>query len=251
MIDFLQNDNNDIKDIIDIIAEKKSLAKVIIEKDMWVSYVLDYLFNRCKYKDYFEFKGGTSLSKGYNVIERFSEDVDIIIDSKILGESISSIINGDISRNQKQKKANELNAKALNFYENVLVPLFSKEMSEELNRNVKVRLVKDELSIYIDYQSLFQDNYILPSVKLEIGPLAAWSPNEKKIIKSYIQDYYPNLCANSSFPVLITLPKRTFWEKAVILHQEANRKDSKIPSRYSRHYYDLFKMAPTQIKLMH
>ena len=85
MIDFLQNDNNDIKDIIDIIAEKKSLAKVIIEKDMWVSYVLDYLFNRCKYKDYFEFKGGTSLSKGYNVIERFSEDVDIIIDSKILG----------------------------------------------------------------------------------------------------------------------------------------------------------------------
>lgn len=60
MIKFLNNELEDINEIIRLVAMKKSLPEAIIEKDMWVSYLLDYLFNRCKYRDYFEFKGGTS-----------------------------------------------------------------------------------------------------------------------------------------------------------------------------------------------
>lgn len=66
-------------------ANKKKVNEAIIEKDFWVVLVLDYLFNKSKYKDAFTFKGGTSLSKGYSLIRRFSEDVDLILDWTIFG----------------------------------------------------------------------------------------------------------------------------------------------------------------------
>lgn len=62
------------------VAEEKGLSEAIVEKDFWVCFILDYLFTRCPWKDNFVFKGGTSLSKAYNLIQRFSEDIDLIID---------------------------------------------------------------------------------------------------------------------------------------------------------------------------
>ena len=244
---FLRNSTEEINELIILVAQKKQLPEVIVEKDLWVSYVLEYLFNRCTYKDFFEFKGGTSLSKGYNLINRFSEDVDIVLNSRVLGIDIETVLALE-SKNQKQKKADELNTKALEFYETGLVSLFETEMNAELNKPIHVSLNKEELAIYIEYPSSYSDGYIRNSVKLEMGPLAAWTPNEKRTVKSFIQEFYPNLFFNSEFVVLITMPKRTFWEKAVILHQEANRKEGKIPPRYSRHYYDLYRMFSSYVK---
>lgn len=208
---------------------------------MWVSYLLDYLFNRSEYGKYLEFKGGTSLSKGYGVIDRFSEDVDIVLDSRILGFDLDGVLSLS-SKNQKRIKADELNDRALQFYTSVLIPKMIMGIAQELNKDIEVTLSRDDLSIYVKYPCSFSDDYINSSVKLEIGPLAAWTPNEEVRIRSFIQEIYPQLCDSRDFPVLITLPKRTFWEKAVILHQEANRRDGKVPRRYSRHYYDIYKM---------
>ena len=61
-------------------AAKMGLTDAIVEKDFWVCFVLDYLFRRSKWKNDIAFKGGTSLSKAYGLIERFSEDIDIILD---------------------------------------------------------------------------------------------------------------------------------------------------------------------------
>lgn len=244
---FLNNNLEDIKEIISLTAEKKSLPETIIEKDMWVSYLLDYLFNRSDYRQYLEFKGGTSLSKGYGVIDRFSEDVDIVLDSKVLGFNMDEVISLP-SKNQKRVKADELNEKALDFYSSKLIPEMTDKINQEVNKNIEITLSREDLSIYVKYPCSFADDYINSSVKLEIGPLAAWTPNGKVLISSFIQDYYPELCDNPKFPVLVTLPKRTFWEKAVILHQEANRKNGSIPIRYSRHYYDIYKMYFTDIR---
>lgn len=248
MIKFLNNELEDINDVIRLVAMKKALPETIIEKDMWVSYLLDYLFNRCKYKDFFEFKGGTSLSKGYGVISRFSEDVDIVVNAMAFADIDINEIVGLFSKTQKRKKADALNEQALEFYKKKLIPVMYEDIQNEINKEIEINLDEEELAIYVHYPSTYKDTYINDSVKLEIGPLAAWTPNEKVNICSFIQEEYPTLCENKKFPVLITLPKRTFWEKAVILRQEANRKNGKLPNRYSRHYYDLYRMFSTKIK---
>ena len=69
-------------------AEAMKMTDAIIEKDFWVCYMLDYLFHRCEWKDHIAFKGGTSLSKAYGLIERFSEDIDLILDWRVLGYGI-------------------------------------------------------------------------------------------------------------------------------------------------------------------
>lgn len=70
-------------------AQKMGMNEAIIEKDFWVCLTLDYLFHRCKWKDVFTFKGGTSLSKCYGLITRFSEDIDLILDWRAIGYSLN------------------------------------------------------------------------------------------------------------------------------------------------------------------
>ena len=76
----IQLEKNDREVLFSRTSEKKGLNLTIVEKDFWVCFMLDHLFHDCKYKDAFVFKGGTSLSKSYHVIERFSEDIDLILD---------------------------------------------------------------------------------------------------------------------------------------------------------------------------
>lgn len=91
MLKFLNNSLEDIDDVIVDVATSLKLPEVIVEKDLYVSYILDYLFSRSEYKDYFEFKGGTSLSKGYGLINRFSEDIDVVLKSEVLGEDLEAL----------------------------------------------------------------------------------------------------------------------------------------------------------------
>ena len=153
---------------------------------------MDYLFNRCQYKDYFEFKGGTSLSKAYGLIERFSEDVDIVLKAEILDADLESIITSD-SKSQKNKFSNELNEKALCFYKEKLIPVLEKDLHEEINKLLEIRIDESDLAIYIKYPSYQSNAYIRNEIKLEMGPLAAWTPFESRRIRSFIAEEYPDL----------------------------------------------------------
>ena len=247
MIKLLNRNFEEINEVIEATSRKSGLASSIVEKDLWVCYILDYLFNRCEYKDYFEFKGGTSLSKAYNLIDRMSEDIDVVLNSKTIGFTFSKdLLN--ISNNQKNKQVEQLNNKALEFYKNTLLNVITNDISKEINKELKIYLNDEELAIYIEYPSSYNNSYVKNAVKIEIGPIASWTPYENKVIKSYIAEYYPNMFSDDGFNVRVTLPVRTFWEKAVILHQEANRESGKIPQRYSRHYYDLYKMYYSNVK---
>lgn len=85
-------------------------------------------------------------------------------------------------------------------------------------------------------------------VKLEIGPLAAWTPSQPATITSYLAELHPQLFASPSTVVATAAPERTFWEKATILHQEANRPEGKaMPKRYARHYYDMYKLGHSDV----
>ena len=222
-------------------AAKKNLNVAIVEKDFWVCLTLDYLFQYSKWKDAFAFKGGTCLSKVYHAIERFSEDIDLILDWRILGYTIDE---------PWQKRSN---TKQLQFIEESRQRLYrflKTEFLDDFMQGMK-NLTGISINAYIDpndpgtvifaYPSMHSDPSILNVIKLEIGILASWMPLTSGFVASFVAEVYPTLFAVSKTRVNVTTIERTFWEKATILHQEAFRPvDSKVPLRYSRHYYDLF-----------
>lgn len=99
------------------------------------------------------------------------------------------------------------------------------------------------------YPKLFNELGLIQTIRLEIGALAAWTPTKFVEIMPYVAQHYPVLFEQKSTTVRAVAPERTFWEKATILHHEANRPEYlEIPKRYSRHYYDLYQMSKTKVK---
>ena len=106
----------------------------------------------------------------------------------------------------------------------------------------------DSQTVLFRYPQIFADQSLLQEIRLEIGPLAAWSPSGDKPITPYAAEEFPKAFRMPSTLVRTVEAKRTFWEKATILHREANRKNGRLPLRYSRHYYDLHMLCNTSIK---
>lgn len=241
-------DNKELELIIQNTSNKLKISSAIIEKDLWVCIILKYLFNDFKYKDNIVFKGGTSLSKVYNLIERFSEDIDIALDWKLLGYNEDELYSS--KSNTAQNKINkDVNDKTKNFLKEVFVPI--------LEEDFKKILLGKEFSFYIDdideqticfaYPKNYNDDSILQIIRLEIGCLAEPKPSKRFKIKTYIEQAYPNKF-DEAIEVLAVDSLRTFFEKITILHREANRINGNYPSRYSRHFYDIYKMLQTDIK---
>lgn len=138
-----------------------------------------------------------------------------------------------------------INQKASIFIKNTLLDEIKTGLSDLLGFDVDMECDKTEENIIVfKYPRLYSNDSILNTIRLEFGPLAAWTPSEVIRVSPYIDDYYPNVMNQSFSEVLTVKPTRTFWEKATILHHEAYRpSSSKIPDRYSRHYYDLYMMS--------
>jgi len=105
----------------------------------------------------------------------------------------------------------------------------------------------DPHTINVSYPAAFAAEYIRPAVRLEIGPLASWIPSNVHIIEAYAAQSFPATFSDPTCAVVAIEAERTFWEKATILHQEAHRPGT-MPVRYSRHYYDLHKLAESPVK---
>ncbi len=225
-------------------AARMGMNAAIIEKDFWVCLTLDYLFHKCRWKKAFAFKGGTSLSKVYNLIDRFSEDIDLILDWRTIGYGYSEPWEKR-SNTQQQKFIDESSNRVTAFLKNDFLPVFKADMAEYTGRSISVYIGDDDPgTVKFGYPRTFKDSSILQEIRLEIGALAAWTPTQLADIHPYAADYYPRVFSQTSTQILTTTAERTFWEKATILHQEAHRPESsKIPERYSRHYYDLYCMA--------
>lgn len=240
---------NDRKALFHNTAAKMGMTDAIIEKDFWVCYMLDYLFHRSQWKEKIAFKGGTSLSKAYGLIERFSEDIDLILDWRVLGYGIDEPWKN--RSNTKQDIFNkEANARAEVFLRDTFLPAIIADLTDELGENVKCYIdAADPQTVKIAYPNSFSDTSILQEIRLEIGALAAWTPVKNATITPYAAEQYERLFEEPATEVLTVLPERTFWEKVTILHREAFRpEDRPFPARYSRHYYDLYKMMQTPVK---
>lgn len=240
---------NDREALFQNTAAKMGLTNAIIEKDFWVCFMLDYLFHRCKWKENIAFKGGTSLSKAYGLIERFSEDIDLILDWRVIGfEKNEPWERRSIS---KQNLFNEdANERTAVFLKDTFMPSVMADLQNELGFSINCYIEEtDPQTVVFAYNRSFEDSSILPIIRLEIGALAAWTPAEEKTITPYAAIKYPKVFEEPTTNILTVLPKRTFWEKVTILHREAYRPENKtFPSRYSRHYYDLYCMVNSPVK---
>lgn len=153
--------------------------------------------------------------------------------------------------NTKQDFFNkEAGTKTEAFLKNEFMPAVIADLQNELGCNVNCYIEDDDpQTVVFAYNRSFDDISILPVIRLEIGALAAWTPAAEKTITPYAAEQYGRLFKQPSTEILTVLPKRTFWEKVTILHREAYRpENSTVPTRYSRHYYDLYCMANSSVK---
>lgn len=224
-------------------AAKLGTTPAVIEKDFWVTWVLARLFGQAELARLLMFKGGTSLSKAYRLIERFSEDIDLILDWRVLDVADPPVAP---SKTQQGKLNEAVNEKANAYIGDVLLPQVAAMLGGTCTCELKSGAPH---VVMIHYPAAFSDAYHLPYVQLEIGPLASWVPYEQREIVSYAAEAFPHVFERASCMVNVIKAERTFWEKATILHQEAHRAGGKpLPERHSRHYYDLARMAASAVK---
>lgn len=232
------------RDLFSETAARKGMAPAIVEKDFWVCWTLGRLFAHTDLSRLLMFKGGTSLSKVFNLIERFSEDIDLILDWRMVVGDDDPLAKRS---NTKQEALNKMiDDKAMDYIGDELLAMISRAVDPVC----RCELATDDLhALNVRYPAAFSDAYLRPEVRLEIGPLAAWMPCDHYRIKPYAAETFPRLFKQADCAVQAIRAERTFWEKATILHHEANRpEDNPQPLRYSRHYYDLAIMAASPVK---
>ncbi|MEA1892551.1 MAG: nucleotidyl transferase AbiEii/AbiGii toxin family protein [Campylobacterota bacterium] len=231
------------KDLFSETASKMNTVPSIIEKDFWVVWTLEKIFLDERLNRILMFKGGTSLSKVFDLIGRFSEDIDLILDWNLVTEQNPQDSRGANKQDKYNKKVNKT-AKA--YIENNLLPI----VSELVEPTCSCKIDEDNPhNINISYPVHFHDDYLRPEILLEIGPLAAWLPFDSFEISSYAAQKFPQVFAKAKCRVNAIVAKRTFWEKATILQNTALRPEEKpLPPRYSRHYYDLALMSLSTVK---
>ncbi len=248
MSKLLEISNEELELVIQNTADKFNMSKAIVEKDLWVCMILKYLFSKFKYRDSIVFKGGTSLSKVYKLIERFSEDIDLALDWKVLGYGKKEPY--EDRSNTKQLKFNDkINEDTKVFLRNEFLPVLQNDFKEILNHKIYSFYIDefDEQTICFDYPKHHKDSSILQVIRLEIGSLAETIPASNQQIKTYIEEMYPEIF-DENIEVVTVDSLRTFFEKITILHREANRVNGNYPKRYSRHFYDIYKMILTDIR---
>lgn len=237
------------QDIFSEVAAKLGMRPTIVEKDFWVCLVLKLLFEKSPFKESLVFKGGTSLSKVHGLIERFSEDIDLVLDWKLIGfgKGLEDPLQNFDSKSKQDTFNKKLNQLGVDFISNTLCPQVDELLRKEEIGLYAVVDEDDRNAIDIRYPAAFSEAYIRPEVRLEIGPLASWVPSQWYTIHPYAFDVVPKVFENPTCKVLAIAGERTFWEKATILHQEAHR-PGEIPLRHSRHYYDLYKLAQSPLR---
>ena len=223
----------------------------IVEKDFWVCFTLDYLFHKSPWPRSFIFKGGTSLSKAYHIIERFSEDIDLIMDWRLLGYGIREPWE-ERSKTQQDKFNKKAVADASEFLTRTFAPRMEADMCDLIGQDIAVRMDpddKEQCTVNFFYPHVFNTSYVRQEIRLEIGPLAEWVPSHDVVIRSITAEQFPATFKHSDTLVPTVDVERTFWEKITILHKTAASYSQKgIPSRYARHYYDLYKMSCSDVR---
>ena len=232
------------RDILETAAARAGRPAVILEKDIWICWVLRVLFSIPDRRP-MAFKGGTSLSKVYGIIDRFSEDVDIAIDYRAFADGFDPFAPG-VSRSRIARFGDRLKSSVAGYTRNVVGPALEAAAGRlPTPGRHAVRLGDEGERAWFAYPSAVENplGYLASEVLLEFGGRNVIDPNER-------HEIVPDIAALASdleFPtatVTVLSPARTFWEKATLIHVECHRRRLAAgPERLSRHWFDLACLA--------
>ena len=231
-------------DILRTVATRSRRSAVILEKDIWVCWVLQALFSMPDPHP-MAFNGGTSLSKVYRVIDRFSEDVDVTLDYHHFDDAFDPFADG-VSRNQIRLFSERLKGRVGRYIRDVIAPALdgaAKRLAP--NGRYHIQVGNDGETIRIAYPSAVEepDSYVSSEVLLEFGGRNVIDPNERHAIIPDIAALVPDLDYPAA-TVTVLSAARTFWEKATLIHVACHRRQlANKPDRLSRHWFDLMCLA--------
>jgi hypothetical protein len=235
--DYLSLSREDRLEALGVAATVSGRPVHLLEKDIWVVWAIDGLFSSVL-GEHLVFKGGTSLSKAYSVIGRFSEDIDVTYDVR---ELIPELVGDDApipkTNSQTEKWRAAIDDKLTAWVRDTALPIIS---SHAATTGVDVKITADGGNIYIDYDPLAKGTgYVPPRVTLEFGARSTGEPCEARQIACDAVESLPVLTFPTAKPKVM-LPKRTFWEKATAVHVYCLRGTQ--ADRYSRHWHDLVRL---------
>jgi len=229
-------------------AEKleSPLPAPVIEKDFWVCWILFLLNDIPELNGNITFKGGTSLSKAWGLIDRFSEDIDIAINRKVFGQEPPYGAEDAESNSQRKMRLEDLEEKNGIFINDFLLSKLQDKICEHLSVDefTLTAISKgNEVNIEFKYPGTLKNELggLLPVVLIELVPRADEFPNEKRKITPIIYEVFEDILGEGSFNILSLSPERTFLEKLFFIH-ETLEGFNKGSERKSRHYYDLLKL---------
>lgn len=240
-LDFLKLPPDERRLYIEQAAIQRNISPVIMEKDFFVCWLLSILF-QSQFADNLVFKGGTSLSKIFGAINRFSEDIDLSLSPAFLGLSESAP-----NRSQADKWWGKAEKACERVVQTQIMPTLEASALSVLGKNEQTRFefLKDSQTkspvILFHYPSALSTgfDYIRRSVKLEFGSLTDQQPTGRYPIRPWIAEVFPAVFPDWKCEVITLEIERTFWEKSTILHAEYHRPlDIPTPERFSRHYAD-------------
>lgn len=230
------------------VAARLGIPPVAVEKDFWVCWVLRELTTLPEHGDSLVFKGGTSLAKGWKLIHRFSEDIDLVVERAHLGFTAD-----DPSRGQIKK----LRRRCQIWIADVLRPALANRIAGRLDAAGTWRLElageaddPDRETLVFEYPrlDLTGSAYITASVRIELGARSDTEPVEQPVVTPYLAEELPEILGPCSFPIRTIAARRTLLEKAMLLHEERQRPPERpMPPRLSRHYYDLWCLARSAV----
>jgi hypothetical protein len=234
-------------------AARRGLLAVMVEKDFWVSWTLAVLFTHPEFGGQLVFKGGTSLSKVFGVIGRFSEDIDLSVSPAFLAIS-EEVVEQAGSRNKRTERMQELEAACIKRVRDRFLPELERIAREVLGE-------RPDGSVWMEFQVdatthspvvLFRYpsneptgfEYLGRFVKMEFGSLTDQRPVGTHAVQPWVAEEFPKQFADFRCELVALELERTFWEKATILHAEHHRDRAKpIRDHFSRHYSDMAALA--------
>lgn len=232
-------------------AAKTGWPAASVEKDFWVCLVLREVCSLPDYGEHVTFKGGTSLAKAWQLIERFSEDVDLTLDREALGFGGPDAPEAATSGNERRRRLQNLTEACRRAVRGEIAASLVQRLAAALPVAPSWRLTADDddpdgqtlLFEYPRARAAGVAGYLRPVVKLEFGARSDPWPVEPRQIGPLVAEAFPSLFDAPHCTVRTLRPERTFWEKVMLLHEETFRPaDKPRRARMARHYYDVWRL---------
>ena len=240
MPDFFGLSREDRREALLVAAERSGRPLHLLEKDVWVVWALKHLFAG-PHAERLVFKGGTSLSKAYGVIRRFSEDVDLTYDIRAIAPDLvgKSASPWPTTRSQEKKWSKAIRQRLAELVAGELLPEVAKALQAH---GLPATARAEGEQIFIDYEAFGEGTgYVRPSVLLEFGARSTGEPNEPRPVACDAAPHLPDVSFPSAMPQVMR-PERTFWEKATAIHVFCAQGSFRGGDRYARHWHDVTRL---------